>query len=98
VVGWSVVGAGARAACRSRLRTSPRSSRSQLAAYAEATGHRIDHAALDVYRLAWDVNDVAESLNVLRSPHGESEDTTWAYDALTTCMPTRDQWSRLLVR
>jgi hypothetical protein len=59
---------------------------------------RIDHAALDVYRLAWDLNEVAESLNVLRSPHGESEDTTWAYDALTTCMPTRDQWSRLLVR
>jgi spectinomycin phosphotransferase len=69
-----------------------------LAAYAEATGHRIDHAALDFYRLAWDLNDVAESLNVLRSPHGESEDTAWAYDALTTCMPSRDQWSRLLAR
>jgi spectinomycin phosphotransferase len=70
----------------------------ELAAYADATGHEIDQGALDFFRLAWDLNDVAESLNVLRSPHGESEDTAWAYDALTSCMPTRDQWSRLLVR
>ena len=36
---------------------------------------------MDFFRLAWDLNDVAAYLNVLRSPHVENEDTLDAYEA-----------------
>lgn len=67
-----------------------------LAIYTNATGHQIDHDALDFFRLTWDLKDLAEYLNVLRSPHRESEDTHSAHEGLTNCVPSRDQWSRLL--
>ena len=43
--------------------------------YARATGTQLDEAALDYFRLAWDLTDLAEYLNVLRSPHQEDDDT-----------------------
>ena len=67
-----------------------------LAIYTDATGYDIDHDAVDFFRLAWDLNDLAEYLNVLRSPHRESEDTLSDYEGLTRCMPSRERWSRLL--
>ena len=67
-----------------------------LAGYTDATGHQIDRDAIDFFRLTWDLKDLAENLNVLRSPHQESEDTVRAYEGLTSCMPSRDEWSRLL--
>lgn len=67
-----------------------------LAIYTNATGHHIDPDALDFFRLTWDLKDLAEYLNVLRSTHRESEDTLRAYEGLTTCVPSRDQWSGLL--
>jgi spectinomycin phosphotransferase len=67
-----------------------------FAGYTNATGHQIDREAVDFYRLTWDLKDLAENLNVLRSPHRESEDTTRAYEGLTNCMPRREQWSELL--
>lgn len=67
-----------------------------LAVYTDATGHRIDRDAVDFFRLTWDLKDVAECLDVLRAPHRESEDTVWAYQALTSCMPSREQWSESL--
>jgi len=63
-----------------------------IAAYADMTGHEIDHEALDFFRLTWDLNDVAEYLNVLRAPHVENEDTLDAYEGVTRCMPSRDEW------
>jgi spectinomycin phosphotransferase len=50
--------------------------------YAELTGRRVDDVAVDFFRLAWDLKDIAEYLNVLRSPHGETEDTLKAYEGL----------------
>ena len=47
---------------------------------------------MDFFRLAWDLNDVAEYLTVLRSPHVENEDTLDAYEGVTRCMPNRDKW------
>jgi spectinomycin phosphotransferase len=67
-----------------------------LAIYTNATGHPIDHDAVDFFRLTWDLKDLAEYLNVLRSPHGESEDTLAAYNGLTNCVPSRDRWAALL--
>jgi spectinomycin phosphotransferase len=67
-----------------------------LAGYTDATGHQIDEDAIDFFRLTWDLKDLAENLNVLRSPHRESEDTVRAYEGLTNCMPSRIEWSGLL--
>lgn len=64
--------------------------------YAEATGHRLDQDAVNFFRLTWDLKDLAEYLNVLRSPHRETEDTARAYDGLTSCVSIRDRWAALL--
>ena len=50
--------------------------------YAEATGRRVDDVAVDFFRLAWDLKDIAEYLNALRSPHGDTEDTHKTYEGL----------------
>jgi spectinomycin phosphotransferase len=52
--------------------------------YANATGRRLDHEALEFFRLTWDLKDLAEHLNVLRAPHRETEDTTKAYEGLVS--------------
>jgi len=49
------------------------------AVYADATGRRVDDDALRYFRLTWDLKDLAERLNVLRSPHGRNDDTAWTY-------------------
>jgi hypothetical protein len=53
-------------------------------------------AALDFFRLTWDLKDLAEYLNVVRSPHQENDDTMRQYQALTRCAAIRDTWSSLL--
>ena len=53
-------------------------------------------AALDFFRLTWDLKDIAEYLNVLRSPHQENEDTVRQHEALTNCAAIRDTWSSVL--
>ena len=63
-----------------------------LAAYAELTGAEIDRDALDFFRLTWDLKDIAEYLNVLRSPHDENEDTRTALERITRSMSRRDEW------
>jgi spectinomycin phosphotransferase len=64
--------------------------------YSRATGTRLDEAALDYFRLAWDLSDLAEYLNVLRSPHKEDDDTVWGYEALRGAAAIRDGWTTLL--
>lgn len=63
-----------------------------LAAYNALTGHEVDAEAVAYFRLAWDLNDVAEYLSVLRLPHVENEDTLDAYAGVTRCMPSRERW------
>lgn len=53
-----------------------------LAAYTAATDHTPDQAAVDFYRLAWDLGDLSEYLTVLRSPHRETVDTRRAHDSV----------------
>jgi spectinomycin phosphotransferase len=43
--------------------------------YAERSGVTVNDAALDYFRLSWDLKDLAEYLNVLRAPHTDNEDT-----------------------
>jgi hypothetical protein len=61
--------------------------------YARATGTRPDEAALDFFRLTWDLKDLAEYLNVLRGPHHENDDTVSQYGALTRCAAIRERWT-----
>jgi spectinomycin phosphotransferase len=58
----------------------------EAALYADATGREVDDAALRFYRLLWDLKDIAEWLNVLRAPHGETEDTLKTYEGLTVVL------------
>jgi len=53
-----------------------------LRAYTEATGHAIDRSALDFYRLAWLVTDVAAFTTELRRPHPDDANTAHAWRAL----------------
>jgi spectinomycin phosphotransferase len=65
-------------------------------AYAAATGREPDPVAIDLFRLTWDLGDLAAYVEVLRSPHRESEDTRKAYAGLQKCAAIRDQWVALL--
>ena len=53
-----------------------------LRAYIEATGHAIDRSALDFYRLAWLVTDVAAFTTELRRPHTDDANSAHAWRAL----------------
>jgi hypothetical protein len=64
--------------------------------YVRATGTQLNEAALDLFRLTWDLKDLAEYLNVLRSPHQENDDTVRQYQALTDCAAIRESWTALL--
>ena len=64
--------------------------------YVQATGAQINEAALDFFRLAWDLGDLSEYLNVLRSPHQENDDTLRQYEALADCGAIRERWAALL--
>ncbi len=56
---------------------------SELArAYAHAAGRDPQQEALDLFRVSWDLKDLAEWLNVLRGPHTDNEDTRRQLDGL----------------
>jgi spectinomycin phosphotransferase len=64
--------------------------------YERATGTRLDDAALDFFRLTWDLKDLAEYLNVLRSPHTENDDTVRQYQALVRSAAIWERWTAAL--
>ncbi|MEV4013102.1 phosphotransferase [Nonomuraea angiospora] len=59
-----------------------------LARYADATGRTPDPAALELYRLRWALDDVAEFVEWFRSPHGRTPDAEQSWDALTGTLKT----------
>ncbi|MGW0195263.1 phosphotransferase [Nonomuraea sp. NPDC003201] len=59
-----------------------------LARYADATGRTPDPAALELYRLRWALDDVAEFVEWFRSPHGRTPDAEESWDALTGTLKT----------
>jgi len=64
--------------------------------YTRATGYEPNPVALDLFRLTWDLSDLAAFTDLLRSPHRESADTRKAFEALTYYLPLRTRWARLL--
>ncbi|NGN64615.1 aminoglycoside phosphotransferase family protein [Streptomyces sp. A7024] len=55
----------------------------EFAAYAEVTGHSPDPAALALYRLRWDLDDLTIYLRTFREPHGQGPDTELAWSGFT---------------
>jgi spectinomycin phosphotransferase len=51
----------------------------ESALYAEATGHEVSVAAMSLYRLAWDLADVAAFVGLFKSPHHDTQDTEHAW-------------------
>ena len=64
--------------------------------YARATGTKVNEAAIDFFRLTWDLKDLAEYLKVFRSPHQENDDTVRQCQALRNCAAIRHTWTALL--
>jgi spectinomycin phosphotransferase len=60
--------------------------------YTRLTGTPLDDAALDFFRVTWDLKDLAEYLNVLRSSHQENEDTVRQCRALGESAALRRKW------
>jgi spectinomycin phosphotransferase len=59
----------------------------------ERYGLGVNAAALDYFRLAWDLKDLAEYLNVLRAPHTENDDTRNWLGFVRRFPQLRDVWS-----
>jgi spectinomycin phosphotransferase len=55
----------------------------EVALYAELTGHQVSQVAMSLYRLAWELTDVAAYIEQFRSPHQHSEDSQDAWHYLT---------------
>jgi spectinomycin phosphotransferase len=55
--------------------------------YVEASGREPSPAALRLYRLRWQLDDISVFLNVLRSPHRQTADTEYAWRSLAKSMP-----------
>jgi spectinomycin phosphotransferase len=64
------------------------------ALYHRLTGTEPDPAALDFFRLTWDLKDLGEYLYVLRGPHEENDDTLRSYGALVAAATLRESWIR----
>jgi spectinomycin phosphotransferase len=62
----------------------------------EHYGLPVNAAALDYFRLAWDLKDLAEYLNVLRAPHTLNEDTRRWLGFVKRFPAVREDWSERL--
>lgn len=60
---------------------------------ADLYGQPVSSAALDFFRLAWDLKDLAEYLVVLRSAHDENADTVRQLQALGDAAAMREKWT-----
>jgi spectinomycin phosphotransferase len=63
--------------------------------YAGATGHEVDQASVDFFRLTWDLKDLATYIPVLRERHRHDEDTAKAYEGLKNCVAIRERYAAL---
>ena len=63
---------------------------SVAAQYERLTGTRVSEDAVDLYRLAWDLNEIAIYVSDLRRPHERTDDTSEAWKNLQHFLdPTR---------
>jgi spectinomycin phosphotransferase len=68
----------------------------EIGLYAEATGRRVDSVAVEFFRIAWDLADLAAYVTLFRSPHREDEDTVKSFGHLADCARVRERWGTVL--
>jgi spectinomycin phosphotransferase len=61
--------------------------------YEERAGRSVNQAALDYFRLSWDLKDLAEYLSVLRASHTDNEDTRVWLDFVRRFPEVRERWA-----
>ncbi|MDR2984010.1 MAG: phosphotransferase [Nocardiopsaceae bacterium] len=64
--------------------------------YANATGTEIDSEALAMYRLWWDLCEIAGYLVLFRAPHDNDADTRESWSELRHYLPPAARWSALV--
>jgi spectinomycin phosphotransferase len=62
------------------------------ALYEERSGLPVNDAALEYFRLSWDLKDLAEYLSVLRAPHVENVDTRAWLEFVERFPTVREEW------
>jgi spectinomycin phosphotransferase len=82
LVDWDTVGLAAPERDLWMVATEP----DDLARYADASGRSPDPSALALYRLRWDLEDVAMFVDSFRSPHDRTADAEQAWAGLTSSM------------
>jgi spectinomycin phosphotransferase len=60
--------------------------------YQERSGLGVNDAALDYFRLSWELKDLAEYLNVLRAPHSDNDDTQAWFEFVRRFPKIREEW------
>jgi hypothetical protein len=69
---------------------------SVLRRYTEATGTTIDGEALTLYRLWWDLSEVAGYLDLFRAPHEDTADTRESWVNLKQYLRPAERWPMLV--
>ena len=69
--------------------------RSVLAAYTEATGTAIDSGALTLFRMWYDLSEIAGYIELFRAAHGDTEDTAESWKNLEYFLRPAERWPQL---
>jgi len=69
--------------------------RSLLPRYTAATGTQIDDQALTLYRLWWDLAEIAGYLTLFRSAHEHTADTRESWNNLKEYLRPAERWPTL---
>jgi spectinomycin phosphotransferase len=68
----------------------------EIARYQEATGRRVDPAALTLYRLRWDLDDIASAVGLFRTTHSRTEDSCRGWEGLIRQIGRIRSWQSAL--
>jgi hypothetical protein len=66
-----------------------------LAAYTEATGTAIDPGALALFRMWYDLSEIAEYIELFRATHDDTEDTAESWKNLKDFLQPAERWPQL---
>lgn len=68
---------------------------SLLAAYTEATGTEIDDSALALFRMWYDLSEIAGYIDLFRGVHGDTEDAAESWKNLEYFLRPAERWPQL---
>jgi spectinomycin phosphotransferase len=69
--------------------------RSALAAYTDATGTAVDSGALALFRMWYDLSEIAGYIELFRSAHDDTEDTAESWKNLKYFLRPAERWPQL---